>query len=60
MANREVIDTAMVGTQLLGLCFLPLMLLLCSVGAADGLTGRAIRRSCGGRESASLYHCAKY
>ena len=35
-------------------------LLLYAVGAADGLTERAIRRSCGGRESASLYHRAKY
>jgi hypothetical protein len=61
LANREAIETAMVGTQLLGvrfaafMRFLPLLLLLYAVGAADGLTERAIRRSCGGRESASLY-----
>ena len=66
LANRESIETAMVGTQLLGvrfatfMRFLPLLLLLYAVGAADGLTERAIRRSCGGRESASLYHRAKY
>ena len=66
LANREAIETAMVGTQLLGvrfatfMRFLPLLLLLYAVGAADGLTERAIRRSCGGRESASLYHRAKY
>lgn len=66
LANREAIETAMVGTQLLGvrfailLRFLPLLLLLYVVGTADGLTERAIRRSCGGRESASLYHRAKY
>jgi len=66
LANREAIETAMVGTQLLGvrfatlMRFLPLLLLLYAVGTVDGLTERAIRRSCGGRESASLYHRAKY
>ena len=66
LAHREAIETAMVGTQLLGvrfailLRFLPLLALLHVVGAVDGLTDRAIRRSCGGRESASLYHRAKY
>ena len=66
LANREAIETAMVGTQLLGvrfailIRFLPLLLLLFAVGAVDGLTERAIRKSCGGRESASLYHRAKY
>jgi len=66
LANREAIETAMVGTQLLGvrfatlIRFLPLLLLLYLVGTVDGLTERAIRRSCGGRESASLYHRAKY
>ena len=66
LEHREAIETAMVGTQLLGvriatlLRFLPLFLLLYAIGAADGLTQRAIRRSCGGRESASLYHRAKY
>jgi len=68
LVNREAIETAMVGTQLLGvrfatlMRFLPLLLLLLfyAVGTVDGLTERAIRRSCGGRESASLYHRAKY
>jgi hypothetical protein len=66
LAHREAIEAAMVGTQLLGvrfatlMRFLPLLLLLYAVGTADGLTERAIRRSCGGRESASLYHRAKY
>ena len=66
LEHREAIETAMVSTQLLGvriatlLRFAPLLLLLYAVGAADGLTQRAIRRSCGGRESASLYHRAKY
>lgn len=56
----------MVGTQLLGVRaailvrFAPPLVLLYTVGAADGLTRRAIRRACGGRESASLYHRAKY
>jgi hypothetical protein len=40
--------------------FLPFLLLLYAVGTADGLTEGAIRRSCGGRESASLHHRAKY
>lgn len=66
LANREAIETAMVGTQLLGvrfatlMRFLPLLLFLYMVGIVNGLTERAIRRSCGGRESASLYHRAKY
>ncbi len=66
LANVEVIETAMVGTQLLGVRFamlvrfLPLLLLVCAVGAADGFSARAIRRNCGGRESASIYHRAKY
>ena len=66
LANREAIEVAMVGTQLLGvrlatlIRFLPLLLLFYVVGMSDGLTERAIRRSCGGRESASLYHRAKY
>ena len=66
LEHREAIETAMVGTQLFGvrmatlLRFAPLLMLLYAVGAADGLTQRAIRRSCGGRESASLYHRAKY
>jgi hypothetical protein len=66
LANREAIETAMVATQLLGVRFatltrfFPLLVLLYAVGTADGLAGRAIRRCCGGRESASLYHRAKY
>ena len=38
---------------------LPLLLLSYAVGTVDGQTERAIRRCCGGRGSASLYH-AKY
>ena len=66
IARREEIEVAMLGTQLLGLRagilirFLPLFILLYAVGAADGLSRRAIRQAQAGRESASLYHRAKY
>ena len=40
--------------------FAPLLLPFYAVGAADGFSQRAIRRACGGRESASLYHRVKY
>ena len=66
VSHRESIEAAMVGTQLLGAraaivaWFAPLLLLLYAVGAADGFTQRAMRRACGGRESAGLYHRAKY
>jgi integrating conjugative element membrane protein (TIGR03747 family) len=66
LANREAIEVAMIGTQLLGVrlatlgMMVPLLVLVYLVAAADGLTQRAIRRACGGRESASLYHRAKH
>jgi hypothetical protein len=66
VSQREGIETAMVATQLLGVRaailarFAPLLALLYAVGAFDGLAQRAIRRACGGRESAGLYHRAKY
>ena len=66
LGNCEAIEVAMIGTQLLGvrlatiLLVAPLFLLLYVVAAADGLTQRAIRRACGGRESASIYHRSKY
>jgi integrating conjugative element membrane protein (TIGR03747 family) len=66
LANRESIEVAMIGTQLLGVrlatlgMMVPLLVLVYLVAAADGLTQRAIRRACGGRESASLYHRAKH
>ena len=65
-ARHEAIEVAMLGTQLLGLRagilarFLPLLALLYAVGAAEGLSQRAIRRAQAARESASLYHRAKY
>jgi hypothetical protein len=66
IANREAIEVAMIGTQLLGVrlatvaLIVPLLSLVYIIGATDGLTQRAIRRACGGRESASLYHRAKH
>lgn len=66
IGNREAIEVAMIGTQLLGvrlatmLLVAPTVLLLYVVAAADGLTQRAIRRACGGRESASIYHRGKH
>ena len=66
IGNREAIEVAMIGTQLLGarLATMPIVaptvLLLYVVAAADGLTQRAIRRACGGRESASIYHRGKH
>jgi integrating conjugative element membrane protein (TIGR03747 family) len=66
LANTEVIEVAMIGTQLLGVrlatlaMMVPLLVLVYLIAAADGLTQRAIRRACGGRESASLYHRAKH
>jgi len=66
VTHRTAIEVAMVGTQLLGVRaailvrFVPLLALFYLVGAADGVSRRAIRRSGGGRESASLYHRAKY
>jgi hypothetical protein len=66
IAQHEVIEVAMLGTQLLGLRagilarFLPLLALLYAVGAAEGLSQRATRRAQAARESASLYHRAKY
>ncbi len=66
VANRQAIEVAMIGTQLVGVRFASLCLMLPLIGLgylvalADGLCQRAIRRVCGGREAASLYHRAKY
>jgi len=66
VARHEAIEVAMIGTQLLGLRsgslvrLLPLLALLYAVGVAEGLSQRAIRRARAARESASLYHRAKY
>ena len=64
--NYEAIRVAMVGTQVFGvrlatlLMAVPLVTMVFGVSLADGLTQRAIRRACGGRESANLYHRAKH
>ena len=56
----------MVGTQILAVraailvSLLPLALLAYAVALVDGLVGRNIRRVAGGRESATIYHRAKY
>lgn len=66
VANRDAIEVAMIGTQLLGVrlatlaMMVALLALIYLVSAVDGLTQRAIRRASGGRESASLYHRAKH
>jgi integrating conjugative element membrane protein (TIGR03747 family) len=66
VANRDAIEVAVIGTQLLGVrlvtmaLMVPLLALMCVVALADGLAQRAIRRACGGRESASFYHRAKH
>lgn len=60
------IHSAMVTVQLAGLrlgmllACLPAALLFYLAGFYDGLVERAIRRDCGGRESATIYHRAKY
>jgi len=60
------LQVAMLATKLYGLrlalwlsAILPVVLGY-AVGMIDGLVERSIRRYCGGRESATLYHRAKY
>ena len=66
IARQDEIEIAMAGTQLLGVRagmlarYVPLLCLLYWVGMVDGLTQRAVRRVQGGRESAGLYHRAKF
>jgi integrating conjugative element membrane protein (TIGR03747 family) len=66
VANFQVMQAAMIGTQLFGVRLamlvmaIPLLALAYCAAAADGLVQRAIRRASGGRESASLYHRAKH
>ena len=66
IGNREAIEVAMIGTQLMGvrlatlLLVAPSILLLYIVATANGLMHRAIRRASGGRESAGIYHRAKH
>jgi len=64
--NHQAILTAMIGTQLFGvrlallITALPLILLVYTAAAADGLVQRAIRRASGGNESSNIYHRARY
>lgn len=66
IGNFEAIRVAMVGTQLFGIRLaalamtVPMFALVYCVASVDGLAQRAVRRASGGRESASLYHRAKY
>jgi hypothetical protein len=66
VARQEEIEIAMLSTRLVGLRagilirFPPLLILLYAIGATDGVSQRAIRQAQAGRESASLYHRAKY
>jgi len=66
LARHEMLEVAMLATQLLGVRgailvqHAPLLLVLYVAGMAEGLSQRAIRRTRGGRESASVYHRAKY
>lgn len=64
--NHEAIQVAMIGIQLFGvrlavlITSLPLFGFAYAVAMAAGLAQRAIRRACGGHESSSIYHRAKY
>ena len=66
VAHHEKLETIMLGTQLVGLRvsilarFIPLIALLQMVGVLEGLSRRAARRATADRESAYLYHRAKY
>ena len=66
IAHHEEVEIAMLSTQLVGiragvfLRFLPLFLLLYAVGTFEGLCQRAVRRAQAARESANIYHRAKY
>ncbi len=66
VARHEALETLMLGTQLVGLRasilarFIPLIALLQLVGVLEGLSRRAARRARASRESAYLYHRAKY
>ena len=66
MSMLPALQVAMLATKLYGLrlalwlsAILPLAMSY-AVGMIDGLVERSIRRHCGGRESATLYHRAKY
>ncbi len=60
------LQVVILATQVLSLRFalligmLPLVALLYSLAFIDGAAERSVRRACAGRESANLYHRAKY
>jgi hypothetical protein len=66
VSNYELMQIAMTATQLFGVrlatlaMWMPFLVLMYSIGMADGLAQRAIRRLRGGHESATLYHRAKF
>jgi len=66
IATREGLEIMMLATQLLGVrvgtlvLTVPLLSVTYLVALVDGLTQRAIRRACGGRESSGLYHRVKH
>jgi integrating conjugative element membrane protein (TIGR03747 family) len=63
---REDLSVAMLAAKLFGtrlavaVAALPLFLLAWSAFTLDGLAERLIRKACGGRESATIYHLAKH
>jgi len=65
LALGQWVQIAMLGTQLLGVriamlgLVTPVFMLPYAFAMVDGWAQRAIRRACGGRESASLYHRGK-
>ena len=66
VSNYQMMQIAMTATQSFGIRLAtlimcaPLLVLAYSIGMADGLVQRAIRRLGGGHESATLYHRTKY
>ena len=64
--HTEMLRVLMAGTQLFGVRVgmlvgvLPLLGLAALVGASEGLAMRALRRACGGKESAGTFHRMKY
>jgi hypothetical protein len=65
-AVREELAVAMLGAKLFGVRLatvinaLPLFFLAYFAFVVDGLAERLVRKACGGRESATVYHLAKH
>ena len=66
VAMREELAVAMLAAKLFGVRLatavtaVPLFLLAYAAFTIDGLAERLIRKACGGRESATIYHLAKH